>query len=78
MGELQVDVLTEGVHSGSSSGYVPSSFRIFRSLLERIENQETGYMSKELDVDIPPNRYQELLTLKFTRRGSPTTFPYCS
>ena len=35
---VRVDVLTEGVHSGSSSGIVPSAFRILRMLLERIEN----------------------------------------
>lgn len=55
--------MTEGVHSGSSSGFVPSSFRILRNLLERLENQETGVMVKELEVDIPPNRYKELFEL---------------
>lgn len=56
--QVRIDVLTEGVHSGSASGYVPSSFRILRMLLERLEDQETGVMSKELEVDIPPNRYK--------------------
>lgn len=57
---VRIDVLKEGVHSGSASGIVPSSFRILRSLLERLENQETGLMVKALDVDIPANRYKEL------------------
>lgn len=35
---LNVEVLTEGVHSGDASGIVPDSFRIARNLLERIEN----------------------------------------
>ncbi len=36
---VRIDILTEGVHSGASSGFVPSSFRILRLLLERLENQ---------------------------------------
>ena len=36
---IRVDILSEGVHSGASSGYVPSSFRILRQLIERIEDQ---------------------------------------
>jgi len=57
---LRIDVLTEGVHSGSSSGIVPNTFRILRSLLNRIENQETGELSPELNINVPPNRYKEL------------------
>jgi acetylornithine deacetylase/succinyl-diaminopimelate desuccinylase-like protein len=41
-GTLRVDVLTEGVHSGDASGVVPSSFRIARRLLDRIEDARTG------------------------------------
>jgi acetylornithine deacetylase/succinyl-diaminopimelate desuccinylase-like protein len=41
-GTLAVDVLTEGVHSGDASGIVPSSFRIARRLLDRLEDAETG------------------------------------
>ena len=41
---LNVSVLSEGVHSGHGSGIVPSSFRILRALLDRIENSETGEM----------------------------------
>jgi len=37
-----VDVLTEAVHSGMASGIVPSSFRILRTLLDRIEDSKTG------------------------------------
>jgi acetylornithine deacetylase/succinyl-diaminopimelate desuccinylase-like protein len=39
---VRVDVLTEGVHSGVGGGVVPSSFRILRSMLSRIENEKTG------------------------------------
>src|SRR6478609_4626239 len=34
---LRVDILTEGVHSGDASGVVPSSFRILRQLISRVE-----------------------------------------
>ena len=57
---LQVDVLTEGVHSGGASGHVPSSFRIARQLLSRIENQETGeILLDELKTNIPDYRIDE-------------------
>ncbi len=42
VGSLRVDVLTDGVHSGTASGIVPSSFRIARALLDRIEDAATG------------------------------------
>ena len=38
-GTLRVDVLKEGIHSGSSSGHVPSSFRIARQLLSRLRTR---------------------------------------
>jgi acetylornithine deacetylase/succinyl-diaminopimelate desuccinylase-like protein len=56
-GALRVDVLTEGVHSGEASGVVPSSFRIIRRLLDRIEDSATGeVLLSELNVEIPPDR----------------------
>ena len=42
VGNLTVEVLTEGVHSGDASGIVPSSFRIIRMLLDRLEDATTG------------------------------------
>jgi acetylornithine deacetylase/succinyl-diaminopimelate desuccinylase-like protein len=39
---VRVDVLTEGVHSGMAGGVVPSSFRILRRILSRIEDEDTG------------------------------------
>ena len=41
-GTLTVEVLSEGVHSGDASGIVPSSFRILRQLLSRLEDEATG------------------------------------
>jgi acetylornithine deacetylase/succinyl-diaminopimelate desuccinylase-like protein len=57
---LTVTVLTEGVHSGDASGIVPSSFRILRSLLDRLEDSTTGTIKPEwLWVEIPENRMKE-------------------
>jgi acetylornithine deacetylase/succinyl-diaminopimelate desuccinylase-like protein len=53
LGTLNVDVLTEGVHSGAASGIVPSSFRVLRQLLDRIEDPRTGQLSDDLSVAIP-------------------------
>jgi acetylornithine deacetylase/succinyl-diaminopimelate desuccinylase-like protein len=55
-----VRVLTEGVHSGSASGIVPSSFRLLRGLLSRIEDEATGAIKlDELYVQIPPQRIEQ-------------------
>jgi acetylornithine deacetylase/succinyl-diaminopimelate desuccinylase-like protein len=60
VGNLTVQVLTEGVHSGDASGIVPSSFRILRSLLDRLEEATTGRIRPEwLHVDIPQHRLAE-------------------
>lgn len=57
---LTVSVLSEGVHSGSASGIVPSSFRIARLLLERIEDATTGRIRLEaLHTEIPPDRLEQ-------------------
>jgi len=51
---VEVEVLDHGVHSGEASGVVPSSFRILRQLLDRLEDPETGEMLiPELDAHIP-------------------------
>jgi acetylornithine deacetylase/succinyl-diaminopimelate desuccinylase-like protein len=39
---VRVDILENGVHSGDASGIVPSSFRIIRQLIDRLEDAETG------------------------------------
>ena len=59
-GTLRVKVLDEGVHSGDASGIVPSSFRILRQLLSRIEDERTGKIIPEIFyVDIPSERMQQ-------------------
>ena len=41
-GTLSVKVSHEGIHSGNSGGSIPSSFRIARALLDRVEDSATG------------------------------------
>lgn len=56
-GTLTVRVLDEGVHSGDASGIVPSSFRIMRRLLGRIEDETSGaILPDELKAAIPTDR----------------------
>jgi acetylornithine deacetylase/succinyl-diaminopimelate desuccinylase-like protein len=58
-GELSVEVLAEGIHSGAS-GIVPSSFRILRQLLSRLEDEQSGEIRpRDLHVEIPPGRLQQ-------------------
>jgi acetylornithine deacetylase/succinyl-diaminopimelate desuccinylase-like protein len=60
-GTLTVEVLTEGVHSGGASGIVPSSFRILRQVLDRLEDHRTGkILVSECHVEIPPGRLAEV------------------
>jgi len=59
-GTLTVRVLTEGVHSGDASGIVPSSFRLMRGLLSRLEDEATGSIRlQDLYVQIPPQRIEQ-------------------
>jgi acetylornithine deacetylase/succinyl-diaminopimelate desuccinylase-like protein len=60
-GTLRVEVLREGVHSGAASGIVPSSFRILRQALDRLEDSRTGeILVRECHVEIPPHRRREV------------------
>ena len=59
-GTIDVHVLDEGVHSGDASGIVPSSFRIARQLLSRLEDPLTGKILPEsLYVEIPSERLEQ-------------------
>lgn len=60
VGELEVELINEGVHSGNASGIVADSFRVARQLISRIENEETGEIKlPELCCDIPEERVQQ-------------------
>src|SRR5690606_3998183 len=57
---LTVELLSEGVHSGSASGVVADTFRIIRGLLDR-EDPDTGRIRvEELWADVPPGRVTEI------------------
>ena len=59
-GTLKVEVLTEGVHSGDASGLVPSSFRILRHLLDRLEDSASGRLLPEsFHCNIPGARVEQ-------------------
>jgi len=56
-GVLKVEILTEGIHSGDASGLVPSSFRILRHVLDRLEDSATGRLLPEVfHCEIPAQR----------------------
>ena len=56
-GTLKVEILSEGVHSGDSSGLVPSSFRILRHVLDRLEDSRTGeLLPQSFHCAIPADR----------------------
>jgi acetylornithine deacetylase/succinyl-diaminopimelate desuccinylase-like protein len=60
-GQLDVAITSEGVHSGDASGVVPSTFRIARQLLSRLEDEDTGEIRLDgLHADIPAQRIAEL------------------
>jgi len=59
-GTLRADVLEEGVHSGYASGVVPSSFRVLRQMISRLEDEKTGtVILKDLYAPIPEQRMQQ-------------------
>jgi acetylornithine deacetylase/succinyl-diaminopimelate desuccinylase-like protein len=59
-GTLSVAILTEGVHSGDAGGVVPSSFRIARELLDRLDDSRTGVVKPgEFATAIPTERLEQ-------------------
>ena len=74
---LRVQVLTEGVHSGAAGGVVPSSFRLVRQLLDRIEDSRTGALLVDaLHAEPPADRVDELAATAAELGAAATgTFP---
>ncbi|MSP95774.1 MAG: M20/M25/M40 family metallo-hydrolase, partial [Betaproteobacteria bacterium] len=59
-GVLKVEILDEGIHSGDASGLVPSSFRILRHLLDRLEDSKTGRLLPEsFHCTLPATRLEQ-------------------
>jgi acetylornithine deacetylase/succinyl-diaminopimelate desuccinylase-like protein len=79
-GTLRVDVLDEGVHSGDASGIVPSSFRVLRGLLSRIEDETTGaILPPALHVTIPEDRVAQARQVAAVLGDDVyAKFPFCS
>ncbi|WP_422011400.1 M20 family metallopeptidase [Roseateles sp.] len=60
-GVLKVEILTEGIHSGDASGVVPSSFRVLRQVLDRLEDSKTGRLLPEsFHCEIPGARLEQV------------------
>jgi acetylornithine deacetylase/succinyl-diaminopimelate desuccinylase-like protein len=59
-GTLKVQILTEGIHSGDASGLVPSSFRIMRQVLDRLEDSKTGtLLPQSFHCEMPADRLEQ-------------------
>ncbi|MFF7337783.1 M20/M25/M40 family metallo-hydrolase [Streptomyces sp. NPDC008163] len=59
-GTLDVRVLGDGAHSGDAGGVVPSSFRVLRQLLDRVEDPATGRLRPAaLHGAVPPERREQ-------------------
>jgi hypothetical protein len=86
-GVLKVEILTEGMHSGDASGLVPSSFRILRQVLDRLEDSHRPPAARELPLRDPgraSSRRRPRRPSWATRSGSafpgpaaPTAAPPC-
>ncbi len=74
---LRVEILTEGVHSGKAGGIVPSTFRVMRHLLDRIEDPDTGVLlPPELHTDIPQLRRSQAADTAAELGDPGAEFPY--
>lgn len=61
MADVRVEVLVQGVHSGWAGGVVPSSFRILRDLLDRVEDSRTGeVLLDEFWCEVPQERERQI------------------
>ena len=75
--QLTVEVLSEGVHSGLAGGVVPSSFRVLRRLLDRVEDADTGrVLVDELHVDVPPERARQIEEVAADLGDVAATYPF--
>jgi acetylornithine deacetylase/succinyl-diaminopimelate desuccinylase-like protein len=75
--ELTVEVLTEGVHSGMAGGVVPSSFRVLRRLLDRVEDSSSGRVLVDaLHVDIPEDRRRQIEDVAGDLGDLTATYPW--
>jgi acetylornithine deacetylase/succinyl-diaminopimelate desuccinylase-like protein len=70
--DLTVAVAGEGMHSGMVGGIAPSSFRLLRALLDRIEDSKSGAcLVPELLAEVPPH-HRTALTGQAEHIGAPS------
>jgi acetylornithine deacetylase/succinyl-diaminopimelate desuccinylase-like protein len=70
-------VLEGGQHSGIASGVVPSSFRVLRELLDRLEDAKTGELRlPELHVEISEELLAEIRSGVQAAPGALKHFPF--
>jgi acetylornithine deacetylase/succinyl-diaminopimelate desuccinylase-like protein len=61
VGTLDIDVLTEGVHSGAGSGIAASCFDVLRQLLSRLSDERSGELKlAQLKVEFPAERRAQI------------------
>ncbi len=76
---VTAEVLTEGVHSGGASGIVPSSFRVMRQLLDRIEDAGTGaVLLDSANQEIPAYRVAEAVAMAEYLGADGEPFPFAA
>jgi acetylornithine deacetylase/succinyl-diaminopimelate desuccinylase-like protein len=73
---ITVKVLETSTHSGLAGGIVPSSFRIMRQLLDRVENSASGEITvPELNVAIPAQQRSDAEALAKLEPNTARVFP---
>ncbi len=76
-GTLNINVLNCGIHSGLASGIVPSSFRILRTLLSRLEDESTGrILLQQACAEIPSDKLKQLKSTSAILGDSIADFPF--
>jgi acetylornithine deacetylase/succinyl-diaminopimelate desuccinylase-like protein len=77
-GDLRVEMLREGVHSGDASGIVPDTFRVLRALLSRLEEEASGRILPEtFHTQIPDDRVREAaITAEALGAAVPGKYPF--
>lgn len=57
--DLTVEAGAQGYHSGELGGIMPETFRILRTLLDRVDDKETGKVCEELRKEVPARKLEE-------------------
>lgn len=63
MFNLEVEIASQGTHSGLAGGILPDTWRIINLLIRRLEDPETGKVIDDLHVPIPDYFFEEAKTV---------------